>query len=52
VRARQAECNHLLKSNDVTKDLWWVYFLVLIALFLAFRIASLFVLTVRAKNFY
>eukprot|EP00299_Pterocystis_sp_00344_P019144 c9525_g1_i1.p1 GENE.c9525_g1_i1~~c9525_g1_i1.p1 ORF type:complete len:599 (+),score=142.03 c9525_g1_i1:29-1825(+) len=45
-------CSKLKDSNDIEKDHWWVYVLILLALFFGFRLLSLMVLRKRAKKFY
>ena len=48
----QQSCHNVIAQNDIKKDQWWVYGLIIIALFLGFRILGGFVLTQKAKRFY
>ena len=41
----------MLEQNDVDKDLWWAYGLILLGIFLGFRLLALFLLTRRARGF-
>jgi hypothetical protein len=47
----EAQCEGIIEFNDVSKDLWWLYAIVLLAIFFGFRILSLLVLTIKARNF-
>lgn len=47
----RAQCHELLDSNDVDPDLAWLYIVILLMIFLAFRTGSLIALIVRARNF-
>ena len=40
----------LFRDNDIERDLWWLYVLILLLLFVAFRVTALVALMVRAKN--
>jgi ABC-type multidrug transport system ATPase subunit len=48
---RKAACESMLEQNDVDKDLWWAYGLILLGIFLGFRLLALFLLTRRARGF-
>jgi ABC-type multidrug transport system ATPase subunit len=48
----RSKCEGALDANDVIKEQWWVYALILAVLFLGFRIISVFVLVQKAKTFY
>ena len=43
-------CKALLDSNEIEEDKWWVYVLVLAALFFGFRIIGARVLTIKATT--
>jgi hypothetical protein len=45
-------CHNVLKTNDIVLDLYWVYVILLIAIFFFFRIFAAVVLTSKAKKFY
>jgi ABC-type multidrug transport system ATPase subunit len=45
-------CRQVLSENDVIINRWWVYMLILIALFAGFRIMGAVALSRRAKKFY
>jgi hypothetical protein len=45
-------CAGVLKSNNIATKDWWIYMLLLIALFLFFRVAAAYFLVQRAKKFY
>lgn len=45
-------CRNVLIQNDVQPDQWWVYMLLLGALFIGFRILSAMLLVQKAKRFY
>jgi hypothetical protein len=45
-------CDILLENNEVKRSHWWVYALVLFALFVGFRALSLYFLIKRARTFY
>lgn len=49
---QQIACDKLLIENDVNRDLWWLYLLILISLFIFFRLFSLVLLHKLSKNFY
>jgi hypothetical protein len=49
--SRKAACAQLLEINDVKADLWYVYALILVGIFLFFRLLGLFFLTRRARGF-
>jgi ABC-type multidrug transport system ATPase subunit len=44
--------NEFIERQDVDPDLWWLYMIMLVALFCFFRILSIVALARRAKNFY
>jgi ABC-type multidrug transport system permease subunit len=44
-------CENVLKENNVNPDAWWVYALILLCLFLIFRIIAAVVLVQRAVRF-
>jgi ABC-type multidrug transport system ATPase subunit len=45
-------CQGIKEINDVEPDSWWVYVIILFALFFVQRILAMFVLTKRAVKFY
>lgn len=45
-------CHDALVKNDVDPQLWWVYMLILLALFVGFRLIAAAVLVRRAQKFY
>eukprot|EP00299_Pterocystis_sp_00344_P019145 c9525_g1_i2.p1 GENE.c9525_g1_i2~~c9525_g1_i2.p1 ORF type:complete len:598 (+),score=129.97 c9525_g1_i2:51-1844(+) len=45
-------CVSLRDKNNIEKGHWWIYALILIALFIGFRLVSLFILRKRAKKFF
>jgi ABC-type multidrug transport system ATPase subunit len=45
-------CENIKKINDVEPSQWWVYVIILFALFTAQRMMAMFVLTKRAVKFY
>ncbi len=48
---QEKACEKLLASSNVDESIWWAYGLILIGLFLLFRLMGLIVLTYRAKGF-
>jgi hypothetical protein len=50
--AAKAACEHLLEVNDIVKEDWVIYILVLAALFFGFRLLGSFVLLKKAQTFY
>ena len=48
----KAAGERMLEQNDVDKDMWWAYGLVLLGTFLGFRFLSLFLLTVDYVTFF
>ena len=46
------ECQVLLSTNDVHKDQWWLYLLVLLGMLVVYRGLALTSLKTKAKNFY
>mmetsp|Transcript_73826 Transcript_73826/g.196522 ORF Transcript_73826/g.196522 Transcript_73826/m.196522 type:complete len:233 (+) Transcript_73826:1510-2208(+) len=49
--SQQKGCDGLLASNEVNLDIWWAYVLVLLAIFLGFRLLGLIVLVRKARGF-
>lgn len=47
-----SNCENVITSNDINKDQAWVYILLLVALFLGFRIIASIILVHKAKRFY
>ena len=45
-------CKVVLAQNDIHPDQWWVYMLLLGALFVGFRIMAAMLLVQKAKRFY
>lgn len=45
-------CENILDTNEIEKNRWWVYVLILAALFTSLRVLSAFVLSQKAKKFY
>ena len=45
-------CQAIIDTNDIEEDLWWVYVIVLIALFIGFRLIAALILVQKAKRFY
>lgn len=45
-------CANILVENDIEKDQWVIYMLILLALFAAFRIVAAWVLIKNARRFY
>jgi len=48
----KAAGERMLEQNDVDKDMWWAYGLVLLGTFLGFRFFSLFLITVDYVTFF
>ena len=48
----RSSCENALDNNDIYKNRWWVYVVVLAILFLSFRIMSGYVLVKKARKFY
>eukprot|EP01060_Flectonema_neradi_P001184 TRINITY_DN106_c0_g1_i9.p1 TRINITY_DN106_c0_g1~~TRINITY_DN106_c0_g1_i9.p1 ORF type:complete len:646 (+),score=124.90 TRINITY_DN106_c0_g1_i9:54-1940(+) len=48
---RQLESNNLLFKNEIGRDSWWWYTVILVAMFFSFRIIAAFILSQRAQNF-
>jgi len=48
---RVSQCQDLLESNDVQEDLVWLYLLIMLAIFLGFRVSSCAALIYRARDF-
>jgi len=44
------KCSDLLEANGADEDSFWTYALILIGLFLAFRVAGAYLLTIKAKT--
>ena len=47
-----ANCKMLLDENGIKKDDWWIYALILLLLFAAFRVLAAHVLIANARRFY
>lgn len=45
-------CTNVIKSNDIRGEDWWIYFLLLVVIFVAFRIIGALILIQKAKRFY
>jgi hypothetical protein len=45
-------CSNVLSSNNMKESEWWIYMLLLIALFAGFRILGAIILVKKAKRFY
>ena len=45
-------CFHVKDANDVEAELWWMYALILFALFAGFRVLAMFKLAKKAVRFY
>ena len=50
--AAAANCASIISSNDIVSSQWWVYMLLLIAIFIVFRSIGCIVLVQKAKRFY
>lgn len=50
--AARDNCRGLIDSNDIDAKNYWIYIILLFALFAAFRIVALIMLTEKAKKFY
>jgi hypothetical protein len=48
---RVEACQQILIQNNVVEADWWIYVLVLLCIFVAFRFGSLLILISRARNF-
>lgn len=48
---RVEACQQILFQNNVVEADWWIYVLVLLCIFIAFRLGSLIILISRANNF-
>jgi hypothetical protein len=48
---RVEACQQILAQNNVIEADWWIYVLVLLCIFVAFRLGSLIILISRARNF-
>lgn len=48
----KANCEAVITSNDIDKDRFWVYIILLVVLFLGFRILASIILVHKAKRFY
>jgi hypothetical protein len=46
------KCEGALDTNEIVKDKWWVYALILFIIFFVFRIIGAFFLVKKAKKFY
>jgi ABC-type multidrug transport system permease subunit len=49
--SQQKACEKLLASTDVDESIWWAYGLILIGIFLVFRLLGLIALTYKARGF-
>lgn len=47
-----ANCARVKETNDVEPNYWWVYFLILMSLFLGFRLLAMLFLSKKAVRFY
>jgi len=45
-------CASVISNNDIKSDQWWVYVLLLIVLFVGFRILAALILVQKSKRFY
>lgn len=45
-------CRSIIDDNDIKEDQWWAYIVILVALFVAFRLLGAVILIDRAKTFY
>jgi hypothetical protein len=45
-------CEAVLDNNEIETDKWWVYVLILVALFVGFRVLGAIILAKKAKSFY
>lgn len=45
------QCRALLASSDVDEGIWWVYVVILLCIFIAFRLVGLVILARRARGF-
>jgi ABC-type multidrug transport system permease subunit len=48
----KSNCETVISSNDIDKDKFWVYIILLVVLFLGFRILASIILVHKAKRFY
>ena len=49
--ARKQMCEGLRDETDADENIWWAYMLILLGIFLIFRLAGLLVLTRKARGF-
>ena len=49
--AQRAQCARLLAASDADEGLWWVYLIILLAIFLLFRLLGLAILARKARGF-
>ena len=47
-----ANCKMILDENGIKKDDWWIYTLILLLLFVSFRVLAAHVLIANARRFY
>ncbi len=45
-------CENVLKNNDIDQDRYWIYIILLAALFIFFRLSAGMILVQKAKKFY
>ncbi len=50
--AAAENCELILKENDIRKEDWWIYLLILMVLFVSFRVVAAHVLIRNARRFY
>ncbi len=50
--AARNNCHNVIVNNDIETDRYWVYILILFALFAAFRLLGAAILVQKAKRFY
>lgn len=48
----QPQCQGVLSNNNVVESRWWIYMLLLMVLFVAFRVGGALILIEKAKRFY
>ena len=50
--AAAENCRMILEENDINEDDWWIYLLILLLLFVSFRVVAAYVLIANARRFY
>ena len=50
--AAAENCRMILAENDINKNDWWIYLLILLLLFVSFRVVAAYVLIANARRFY